>query len=138
MEGRRGGRGRGRGRRQPQGFGEEQGIGGNQNPEAGDQVATAITRMTNILAQLVNQQGQGLVNQQGNHNVGEDKALERFHKFNPPKFLGGPNPDIAENWLDSISNIFADLGCRAPFFGKGKKAKSLFCLEKNFWLRIDF
>nr|XP_027098972.1 uncharacterized protein LOC113718255 [Coffea arabica] len=39
----------------------------------------------------------------------EDCALERFQKFAPPKFIGGPNPDLAEGWLDRILDIFAAL-----------------------------
>ena len=30
-------------------------------------------------------------------------------KFAPPKFLGGPDPDIAENWLERMTSIFAAL-----------------------------
>ncbi|XP_071924874.1 uncharacterized protein [Coffea arabica] len=51
---------------------------------------------------MVNQQGQGQGQHAGNpgdnagNNDRENRALERFHKFAPPKFVGGPNPDIAE------------------------------------------
>ncbi|XP_027157514.1 uncharacterized protein LOC113759144, partial [Coffea eugenioides] len=64
--------------------------------------------MTDILERLVPQQGQGTgqLNQLGNQEIGEDRALERFQKFSPPKFSGGPDPDIAENWLENIRNIF--------------------------------
>nr|XP_027098911.1 uncharacterized protein LOC113718190 [Coffea arabica] len=63
MEGRRQrGRGRGRGPRQTQDQEEEQGSVANKNQgprnEGGDQVATAINRMTDLLARLVDQQGQ--------------------------------------------------------------------------------
>ncbi|XP_027157258.1 uncharacterized protein LOC113758727 [Coffea eugenioides] len=50
--------------------------------------------------------GIGQLNQLGNQEIGEDRALERFQKFSPPKFSGGPDPDIAENWLENIRNIF--------------------------------
>ena len=100
-----GGRGRGRGR------GPE---GGNENEP--DQVATAIQRMADLLERMVNQQAldQGANagnpgNNMGNHE-GEDRALERFQKFAPPKFIGGPNPDLAEGWLDRMLDIFAALG----------------------------
>ena len=45
----------------------------------------------------------------GNHE-GEDYALERFQKFAPSKFVGEPNPDLVEGWLDHILDIFAVLG----------------------------
>ena len=59
-------------------------------------MATAIQQMTDILARLVDQQDQMAVNQPQNLEIGEDKALERFQKFVPPKFVGGPDPDTAE------------------------------------------
>ena len=102
MEGRRlRGRGRGREPRQTQDQEEDQGsvVNQNQGPrnEGGDQVATAINRMTDLLARLVDQQGQVPGNQQRDPEVGEDRALERFKKFVPLKFLGGPDPEVAEN-----------------------------------------
>ena len=48
-----------------------------------------IQQMTNILACLVEQQGQTPVNQPRDLEIGQDKALERFQKFYPLKFLGG-------------------------------------------------
>ena len=41
--------------------------------------------------------------------MGHDRALERFQKFSPPKFLGGPNPEGVERWLETMINIFAAL-----------------------------
>ncbi|XP_027171665.1 uncharacterized protein LOC113771264 [Coffea eugenioides] len=101
METRGGGRGRG------------QGIDGvtneNANTQAETQVATAIQRMADLLERMVNQQGQGQVQYLGNHE-GEDRALERFQKFLPLKFLDGPSLDIAESWLERMLDIFAALG----------------------------
>nr|XP_027124258.1 uncharacterized protein LOC113740948 [Coffea arabica] len=77
--------------------------------EGRDQVATAIQQITNILARLVEQQGQAPVNQSRDLDIGQDRALERFQKFFPPKFLGGPDPEVAERWLDSMINIFVAL-----------------------------
>ncbi|XP_071932034.1 uncharacterized protein [Coffea arabica] len=73
-----------------------------------DQIGQVLTRMTDILELLVAQQGQGVGqgNQRGNQEIGEDRALERFQKFSPPKFAGGPDPEVAENWLENIRNIF--------------------------------
>ena len=39
----------------------------------------------------------------------EDRALKRFQKFPPLKFLGGPDPSIVERWLDKMIDIFAAL-----------------------------
>ena len=49
--------------------------------KVGDQVATAIQQITNILARLVEQQGQTPVNQLRNPEIGEDKVLEHFQSF---------------------------------------------------------
>ncbi|XP_071902691.1 uncharacterized protein [Coffea arabica] len=65
--------------------------------------------MTNILARLVEQQGQAPVNQPRDPEMGQYRALERFQKFSPPKFLGGPDPEVAERWLETMINIFAAL-----------------------------
>ena len=81
-----------------------------------DQVATAIQRMADLMERMIDQQAQGHGNAAGNpgHNPGhnhegEDRALERFQKFAPPKFIGGPNPDLAETWMDRMLDIFAAL-----------------------------
>ncbi|XP_027151841.1 uncharacterized protein LOC113751894 [Coffea eugenioides] len=39
----------------------------------------------------------------------QDRALESFQKFSPPKFLGGPDPYEAEKWLEAMINIFTAL-----------------------------
>ncbi|XP_027122084.1 uncharacterized protein [Coffea arabica] len=65
--------------------------------------------MTDILERLADRQGPGPLNQPGGQDRGEDRALERFLKFNPPKFIGEPDPEIAENWLERMTNIFAVL-----------------------------
>ena len=67
-----------------------------------------LTRMADVLELLVAQQGQGVGqgNQRENQEIGEDRALERFQKFFPPKFSEGPDPEVAENWLENIRNIF--------------------------------
>ncbi|XP_027158291.1 uncharacterized protein LOC113759912 [Coffea eugenioides] len=113
MEARRQQRGPPRGQAQNQK--EESGSVANQNTEpragANDQVALAINHMTDLLERLVPQQGQGAgqVNQQRDQEIGEDKALERFQKFSPSKFSGSPGPEIAENWLENMINIFVAL-----------------------------
>ncbi|XP_027156758.1 uncharacterized protein LOC113757878 [Coffea eugenioides] len=65
--------------------------------------------MTDILEQLAERQGPGPFNQPGTQDRGEDRTLERFLKFNPPKFIGGPDPELAENWLERMTNIFIGL-----------------------------
>ncbi|KND53977.1 hypothetical protein BSCH_00008 [Candidatus Paraburkholderia schumanniana] len=68
--------------------------------------------MADILERMEGPQGQGQgqgqaqpVGQVG----GEDRALERFQKFNPPTFLGGSDPEVAEMWLERITDIFSAL-----------------------------
>ena len=113
MDGRRSGRGRGRGVRQPQAHRDDQGsaIGPNQGQinKVDNQVATAINHITDILERLVECQGPGPINQPGAEERGKDRALERLLKFAPLTFLGGPDPDVAENCLERMTNIFAPL-----------------------------
>ena len=35
--------------------------------------------------------------------------MERFLKFVQSKFIRGPDPELAENWLERTTNIFAAL-----------------------------
>nr|XP_027083541.1 uncharacterized protein LOC113705832 [Coffea arabica] len=115
--GRSGGRGRSRGRGKGRGRRPEPERVENEisNHQADNQVATAIQQMTDLLARMVDQQGQGYGNNAGNpgnnpgNHEGVDRALERFQKFAPPKFIGGPNPDLAERWMDRMMDIFAAL-----------------------------
>ncbi|XP_027156593.1 uncharacterized protein LOC113757643, partial [Coffea eugenioides] len=68
--------------------------------------------MTDLLAHVVEDQGQNPNPQPenpGNHVEGEDRALERFQKFFPPKFIGGLDPNVAERWLEKMVDIFAAL-----------------------------
>nr|XP_027076013.1 uncharacterized protein LOC113699855 [Coffea arabica] len=65
--------------------------------------------MTNILTRLVEQQCQSPVNQPKDPEMGQHRALKRFQKFSPPKFLGGPDPKVAKRWLETMINIFAAL-----------------------------
>ena len=109
-------RGRGRGRRaeplRDQGGDTVSEVNQNRGPEGGggDQMATAINRITEVLERLTDRQGPGPVHQQpGGQLDTEDRALERFLKFGPPKFQGGPEPEIAEGWWERISDIFATL-----------------------------
>ena len=69
----------------------------------------AINHMTDILERLAERQGPGPVNQPGAQDREEDRALERFLKFAPPTFIGGPYPELAENWLERMANIFTTL-----------------------------
>ncbi|XP_027155283.1 uncharacterized protein LOC113755477 [Coffea eugenioides] len=107
------GRGRGRPTRQhPEGSGDRE---PEVNPDhgqgnvAGDPVATAINRITDVLERMTEHQAHGVVHQQGGPIDSEDRALERFLKFGPPKFYGGPEPEVAEGWWERISDIFAAL-----------------------------
>nr|XP_027109267.1 uncharacterized protein LOC113729140 [Coffea arabica] len=107
------GRGRGRPTRQHPEAGSDRGPEVNQDQGqegvAEDQVATAINRITDVLERLTEHQASGQVHHQGSPTDTEDRALERFLKFGPPKFYGGPEPEIAEGWWERISDIFAAL-----------------------------
>nr|XP_027124203.1 uncharacterized protein LOC113740889 [Coffea arabica] len=58
---------------------------------------------------MTEHQAPGPVHHQGGPIDTEDRALERFLKFGPPKFYGGPEPEVAEGWWERISDIFAAL-----------------------------
>ena len=110
MEGTRSGRGCGRGGRQPTTAGGSRETMHEPNPEpriTNAQVAAAIQRITDLLAHVVEHQCQNPQPQPananpGNHVESEDRALERFQKFSPPKFISGPDPDEAERWWTSL------------------------------------
>ncbi|XP_071912388.1 uncharacterized protein [Coffea arabica] len=109
-------RGRGRGRRveplRDQGSDRASEVNQNRGPEGGggDQMVTAINRITEVLEHLADRQGPGLAQQQPGGQVDtEDRALERFLKFGLPKFQGEPEPEIVEGWWERISDIFATL-----------------------------
>ena len=72
-------------------------------------MATALNRITNILERLTECQCPEPINQLRNQERGEDRALERFLKFAPPKFQGRSDPEVAENWFERMVEIFAIL-----------------------------
>nr|XP_027082213.1 uncharacterized protein LOC113704513 [Coffea arabica] len=71
--------------------------------------------MTDILERLTDRQGLGPFNQPGGQDRGEDRVLERFLKFNPPKFSGEPDPEAAENWMTDILERLTDRQDLGPF-----------------------
>nr|XP_027068159.1 uncharacterized protein LOC113693729 [Coffea arabica] len=107
------GRGRGRPTRQhPEaGRDREPEVNPDQGQEggAGDGVTTAINRITDVLERLTEHQAAGPVRHPGGPADSDDRALERFLKFGPPKFYGGSEPEITEGWWERISDIFAAL-----------------------------
>ena len=53
--------------------------------------------------------------------VSNDAALERFHKFRPPKFGGIGGEEAAETWIESMNDIYEVLqytDTRKVAFGK--------------------
>nr|XP_027088732.1 uncharacterized protein LOC113710084 [Coffea arabica] len=94
-------------------------VGGDRGPEvnqdhgqegvAGDPVATAINRITDVLERMTEHQALRPAHHQGGPIDTEDRALERFLKFGPPKFNGGPEPEVAEGCWERIPDIFAAL-----------------------------
>ncbi|XP_027086577.1 uncharacterized protein [Coffea arabica] len=87
------GRERGRSTRQHPEVGGDRELEVNQDRGqegvAGDPVATAINRITDVLERMTEHQALG--------------------PFGPPKFYGGPEPKVAEGWWERISDIFAAL-----------------------------
>ena len=47
------------------------------------------------------------VNQSRDFEIVENRALERFRKISPPKFFGGSDPEVTENWLKKMINILS-------------------------------
>ncbi|MQL73263.1 hypothetical protein Taro_005605 [Colocasia esculenta] len=39
--------------------------------------------------------------------------VEKFLRFQPPTYSGGPNPDTAEHWVHEIERVFATMKCLA-------------------------
>ncbi|KAL3511934.1 hypothetical protein ACH5RR_024651 [Cinchona calisaya] len=65
------------------------------------QMISAITRVTEVLERQ---------NRQGNANhLGEDGALECFLKFKPSEFVGEPDDEKAEAWIEHVESIFVTL-----------------------------
>ncbi|XP_071928044.1 uncharacterized protein [Coffea arabica] len=95
-------RGRARGRatiQHPEGSGDrepEVNQDHGQGNVAGDPVATAINRITDVLERMTEQPVPRAVHHQAGPIDTEDRALERFLKFGPPKFYEGPEPEVAE------------------------------------------
>ncbi|MQM00820.1 hypothetical protein Taro_033562 [Colocasia esculenta] len=42
---------------------------------------------------------------------GTGKVLREFLQFQPPQFLGQPDPDIARVWLDAVERTFRSMEC---------------------------
>ncbi|MQL78415.1 hypothetical protein Taro_010848 [Colocasia esculenta] len=42
---------------------------------------------------------------------GTGKVLREFLQFQPPQFLGQPDPDIARAWLDAVERTFRSMEC---------------------------
>ena len=67
---------------------------------------SALNRITDVLERLAERQGPKLVNSPRNQERGEDRVLEHFLKFAPPRFHGGFDPEAAENWFKRMVEIF--------------------------------
>ncbi|MQL88194.1 hypothetical protein Taro_020756 [Colocasia esculenta] len=65
-----------------------------------------MTRFLEGMAQFVAQHRDAPVPQGGTGRV-----LRKFLQFQPPQFLGQPNPDIARAWLDAVERTFRSMEC---------------------------
>ncbi|MQM16210.1 hypothetical protein Taro_049164 [Colocasia esculenta] len=77
-------------------------------PPPPPQVAQGLdmTRFLEGMAQFVAQHRDVPVPQGGT-----GKVLREFLQFQPPQFLGQPNPDIARAWLDAVERTFCSMEC---------------------------
>ncbi|MQM09221.1 hypothetical protein Taro_042088 [Colocasia esculenta] len=65
-----------------------------------------LTRFLEGMAQFVAQHRDAPVPQGGT-----GKVLREFLQFQPPQFLGQPDPDIARAWLDAVERTFRSMEC---------------------------
>ncbi|MQL68484.1 hypothetical protein Taro_000775 [Colocasia esculenta] len=77
-------------------------------PPPPPQVAQGLdmTRFLEGMAQFVAQHRDAPVPQGGT-----GKVLREFLQFQPPQFLGQPDPDIARAWLDAVERTFRSMEC---------------------------
>ena len=77
-------------------------------PPPPPQVAQGLdmTRFLEGMAQFVAQHRDAPVPQGGTGRV-----LREFLQFQPPQFLGQPDPDIARAWLDAVERTFRSMEC---------------------------
>jgi hypothetical protein len=73
-------------------------------------VADSITQELDRVAQAMDRVTEPTRHAEPESNTGEDRALERFLKFNPPQYSGKPNTvQEAESWIEQLKNIYAAL-----------------------------
>ncbi|MQL78034.1 hypothetical protein Taro_010442 [Colocasia esculenta] len=65
-----------------------------------------MTRFLEGMAQFVAQHRDAPVPQGGT-----GKVLREFLQFQPPQFLGQPDPDVARAWLDAVERTFRSMEC---------------------------
>ncbi|MQM09623.1 hypothetical protein Taro_042498 [Colocasia esculenta] len=65
-----------------------------------------LTRFLEGMAQFVTQHRDAPAPQGGT-----GKVLREFLQFQPPQFLGQPDPDIARAWLDAVERNFRSMEC---------------------------
>ncbi|MQL82863.1 hypothetical protein Taro_015352 [Colocasia esculenta] len=65
-----------------------------------------MTRFLEGMAQFVAQHRDAPV-----PHGGTGKVLREFLQFQPPQFLGQPDPDIARAWLDAVERTFRSMEC---------------------------
>ncbi|MQM22654.1 hypothetical protein Taro_055710, partial [Colocasia esculenta] len=77
-------------------------------PPPPPQVAQGLdmTHFLEGMAQFVAQHRDAPVPQGGN-----GKVLREFLQFQPPQFLGQPDPDVARAWLDAVERTFHSMEC---------------------------
>ena len=63
--------------------------------------AQLVMTLTQIVEYIKRQKTQA-----ENLEISEDVALERFQKFEPPRFNGEGGEEIAEKWIENMEDIY--------------------------------
>jgi hypothetical protein len=79
---------------------------GNDTPHAAD----SITQVQDRMAQATERVTEPTRHIEPEPDTREDRALERFLKFNSPLYSGKPNTvQVAASWVEQLENIYAVL-----------------------------
>ncbi|XP_075494756.1 uncharacterized protein LOC142532321 [Primulina tabacum] len=79
-----------------------------------------------LLSMQTTTQGRGQGRGQGRTENSVEGAYDRFRRMNPPDFIGGPDPLVALEWIESLEAIFDNL----KFTDQEKVSCAVFMLVK--------
>ena len=97
----------------------------NRSPEGQDSVHGENNHLESTLVRMANyferQEGRVERDEQATTDVPNDEALERFQKFQPPKFNRKGREKTTERWIEAMTDIYDAMmysGERKVTFGK--------------------